>query len=118
MVESAETNADPEIAFAAQELNQRDGEFARGDGIFAGLEIDVGDAGGEVIEEKIGEFVEFGAIAIEIAIGAAHSAVMAVFAADVREFDNGADEDFAAEMFACGRGGAIVQGGLFAVARQ
>ena len=118
MVECAEANADAEIAFAAKKLNQRNGQFPRRDGIFAGLELDVGDAGGQVIEEKIGEFVEFGAIAVKVTIGAAHSAVMAIFAANVRKFDNGADEDFAAEMFARGCGGAIMQGGLFAVARQ
>ena len=118
MVECAEANADAQIAFAAEELNERDGEFAGGDRVFAGLEIDVGNAGRKVIEEEVGEFVEFGAIAFEVAVGAAHSAVMAVFAADVGKFDNGADEDFTAEKFACGGGGAIVQGGLFAVARQ
>lgn len=118
MVECAEANADAEIAFAAKELNKRDGEFARGDRVFAGLKIDVGDAGGEVIQEEISEFVELGAVAFEVAIGAAHSAVMAVLAADVGKFDDGTDEDFAAEMFACGGSGAIVQGGLFAVAGQ
>jgi len=118
MVESAQADADAEIGFAAEELDQRDRQFARGDWIFAGLEIHVGDGWRQVVEKEFGEFVEFSAVTIQIAIGTAHSAVMAVFAAEIGEFDDGADENGVAKMGACSRGGAFVEGGLFAVARQ
>lgn len=59
-----------------------------------------------------------GAIAFEGAIVAAHSTIMAIFAAKIGEFDHGPDENFVAEMFAGGLGGTFVERGLLPVARQ
>src|SRR5687767_8850919 len=102
VVQCAEANADPEVPFAAEELDQRNGEFPRRNRVFAGLKIHVRDGGRKVVQEQIREFVEFGAITVQIAIRAAHSAVMAVFPTEIGEFHNGADEDFRAKMLAGG----------------
>ena len=118
MVERAEANTHAEIGFAAKELDEWNGEFAGGNWIFAGLEIYVSDGRRQMVEKEFGQLIKFSAITIQIAIGTAHSAIMAVFATEIGEFDHGAHENGVAKMGACGCGGAFVEGGLFAVARQ
>jgi hypothetical protein len=46
---------------------------------------------------------------VELAVVAAHAAIGAVFAAEIRDLNDGADEDFRAEPGAGGGGGASVQ---------
>ena len=118
MIEGAEADTDAEICLAAKELNQGNREFAGGDWVFASLEIHVRDGCRKMMEKEFCQLIEFCAISIQIAIGTTHSAVVAILAAEIGEFDHGAHEDFVAKMGSGGGGGAFVERGLFAVARQ
>src|SRR3954467_13729315 len=97
MAEGPEANADAQICFAAQGLNQRQNDFPNGNGIFASLDVHIGDAGGAMMDEQFGELFVFGAKSAEGAIAAAHSAIGAIFAAIIGNFDNSADENVVSE---------------------
>jgi hypothetical protein len=51
-----------------------------------------------MVNQQVREAVEIGAVTIERAVVPAHPAVGAVFPAEVRRFDYGADEDFVAKL--------------------
>jgi hypothetical protein len=69
-------------------LNERQDDFADGDGIFAGLNVHVRHAGRAMVDEQFRDLIVFGAKAFERAIAAAHSTIGAVFAAEIGNFDN------------------------------
>ena len=97
MAQRAEANADAQIGFAAQGLNQRQNDFANGDGIFARLDIHIRDAGGAMMNEQFGKLVVIGAKTIERAIAAAHPAVGAIFAAIIGNLHDSAHKNLVAE---------------------
>jgi len=101
VAERTEANADAQIGFAAQGLNQGQNDFAHGDGVFAGLDVQVGDAGGAMMDEQFGELFVLRAEAFERAIAAAHAAIGAVFATVIGNFDDSADENMVPK--ACSR---------------
>ena len=109
VVQRAEANADAEIGLAAKCLDERKHNLARGDRVFARLDVDVGNALGAMIDQSLRELIMAGAEAGEVAIIAAHAAVGAIFAAEIGYLDDGADENAASELFDGNAGRAFVK---------
>jgi hypothetical protein len=116
-VEGAEADDDTEGGLAFEDADERDGDVLNGEGVFAGLEADVGDALGSAMDEELGEVVDGGAVALEVSIRAAHAAITAILAAEVGDFDHAAYEDLLAEAGEGGRSGGFVEGGLVGAAQ-
>jgi len=100
----AKADTDAEVCFPVQCADERQHEVFDGQGILAGLDIDVGDAGGAVVDEQVGQFIMIGAEAVEGAIIPAHAAIRAVFPAIIGDFNDGAEEDFTSESAGGGDG--------------
>lgn len=112
MIERAQANADAEGCFAAEGFDERQGDFTDGDEVFAGLDVDIGYAGRAMVNEQFGELVATGAEAGELLVLAAHSAIGTVFAAEIGDFNDGANESAAAEFFKGKAGGALMKRAL------
>ena len=85
------------MSAAAQLPNQREDNFAHGDGVFAGLNVDVRDGGGPMVDEQLENLIGGEAETIKRVVIAAHRAIVAVLAAIARNFDDTAHEDPATE---------------------
>ena len=93
-------------------MNERQDDFKNGDRVFAGLDVDVRNARGPVLDQHLGKLLVMRAKTLQGAVVAAHPAVGAVFAAEVGNLDHGPHKDLAVELFAGGFGGAAMQCGL------
>jgi hypothetical protein len=65
-----------------------------------------------MLDEQFGDFFMLRAVAGEGAIIAAHAAIAAIFAAEIRNFDHGAHENLLAKCFPGRVGRTFVQGRL------
>ena len=105
--EDTQANTDPEVRLALQGLDQRQGDFADGNRVFARLDVNIRDAGGTMVDEEIGELLVFGAKTGEIAVTTAHTAIGTIFAAIVGNLDYSTDKNILAEA-TTGRGGSAM----------
>ena len=71
-----------------------------------------------MFDEQFGDLFILRAVAGEVAIIAAHATVAAIFAAEIRNFDHGAHENFFAKLTSCRGGSAFVQGRLCRAVRS
>ena len=62
-----------------------------------------------MVDEQIGKLVVTGAEAGELFVIAAHAAIGAVFAAEIGNFDDGANENASAKLFDGGAGRALMK---------
>ena len=79
-------------------MNQRHDHFADRLRIFAGLDINVGDARGAMLDDQFSERFVIRAETLKFAIVAAHSAIGTILPTEIRNFDDRANENFAPEM--------------------
>src|SRR5207244_2343600 len=91
--------------------------LADGDGIFAGLDVDVGDTGRTMMDEHLGELIVPRAKAVQVAVVTAHPAVMAVFPAKIGDLDDGADKNILAEFLSGSSDGELMKCLLLCVLR-
>ena len=82
--------------------DEREGDFANGNRVFARLDINVSDAGRAMMNDEFGELIVMGAKAAEITVAASHAAVMTILAAIIGNLDYCADENFFPETVARG----------------
>jgi hypothetical protein len=85
-----------------QPADQRQDNFTHRDRIFSGLDIEICNAGGAMVDQQIGKVVQASPKSVQTPIVPAHAAVNAVLAAEIGEFDDTPHEDTGAEMgFGC-----------------
>src|SRR5690606_5822629 len=76
---------------------------------FASLEIDLGNTGWPLIDQKVGEFVDFGAEPVQPAVVPAHAAINAVLAAVIGNFNDPPNEGFPAELLPSNGCGGLME---------
>ena len=81
----------------AQCAHQREHDFAHGHGIFTGLDIDVSNGRGTLMNDQVGKFVRREPVAGQGMIVASHRAVMAILTAIIRHFYHTAHKHTATE---------------------
>jgi len=79
-------------------LDERQDDFANGNRIFAGLDVHISHAGGAMVNKQFGDLLVISAKAIEGAVAAAHTAIGAIFAAIVGDFDDAANKNLVSEL--------------------
>ncbi len=97
-VERAEADADAQVGFALQGADQRQHHRPRSHRILAGLDVDIRDGGGPVMNQHLGDFIVHGAGAVERLVVAPHAAVVAILPAIVGDFHHAADENLPAKV--------------------
>src|SRR5207249_7017118 len=97
---------------APKNLDEGQYHLTNDNGVFAGLNVEVGDARRAMVDEQFRQLIEPGAVAGQIAVVAPHAAIGAVFPAEIGDLDHAAQEDLAPEFFGGGAGGALVEGEL------
>src|SRR5207253_1779303 len=75
----------------------REHDIADGDGIFAGLNVDIGDRCGAMMDNQVGELIGGETITVERMIITTHCAVVTILTAVVGYLDDAAHEDAAAK---------------------
>ena len=73
------------------------------------MNINVGDTFWPVMDEQFGELIVVCAEPGEVLIFAAHAAVSAIFATEVGDFDDGANENALTEPGMCRLGGFVMK---------
>ena len=93
----------------ANGTDQGKNDFAHRNGIFAGLDVDVGDRRWPVVNEQLDQFLRFDAIAVKCSILAPHAAIGTVLAAIIGNLDDAAHKDAASEHLVSRSLGLLVQ---------
>ena len=100
----------PSGRFAAQRFDERQHDLTHGHRVFAGLDVHVGHTVRAMFDEQFGDLFRLRAVAGEVAIVTAHATVAAIFAAEIRNFDDGTHENFFAKLSSRRGDRAFVQG--------
>ena len=103
----------PRSVSRCKRADQRQHDRPRSHRILAGLDVDIRDGGGPVMNQHLGDFVVHGARAVERFVVAPHAAVMAILPAIVGNFHHAADENLPAKLLERGLGRLFMQPGLF-----
>ena len=100
----------------AQDFDQRQNDLANDNRVFACLEIDIGDAGGSMVDQQFRQLIEPGAVSGQTAVVTPHAAVGAIFAAKIGDLDYRSNKHLAPERFDGDARSAFVKGMLSLVA--
>jgi hypothetical protein len=107
----AQTQRYAEIGALAQFAHEREHYFAHRYRIFAGLDVDVRDGSGTMMDNPLGKFVGLEPESVKRTIVAAHGAILTILAAVAGNLDDSADKDAASEYFIARRSRLFVQYG-------
>jgi hypothetical protein len=95
----AEAQRDAEAGSAPQFAHQRQHRLPQNHGIFARLNVNVGDRRRPVMNDQLGQFIRREPVARQHAVVTAHRTVMAVLAAVAGNLDDAANKNAASEDF-------------------
>src|ERR1041384_6333386 len=96
--ERTEAHAHPQRRLAPEQPDQGHHHLAHRHGVFPGLDVQVGDACGPMMQQEVGDHLELRAVTVERLVVPAHPAIIAVLTAEIRDLHDSADEHLPAEL--------------------